>query len=140
MLVDNFNVDHSTKRLHKKNRIVFHHDNARPFVERLVVECIANNGWELLPHPPYSPTEAPTHYTPIGRSCGGNHTTKECCMKEKIPDPNSICQTVKTCDTSFLEESILLFRSCNLRKDNFPTFLSFQDLTPSPISPPASFA
>ncbi|KAK6735933.1 hypothetical protein RB195_018909 [Necator americanus] len=42
--------------------IVFHHDNARPHVERRVIESIANKGWDLLPHPPYSPTEAPTDY------------------------------------------------------------------------------
>ncbi|GIX85740.1 uncharacterized protein CDAR_241881 [Caerostris darwini] len=72
MLADNFNVDHSTinrlpaaietKRLHKKNRIVFHFYNASPHVVRRVVECIINKGWELLPHPPYSLTEAPTDY------------------------------------------------------------------------------
>ncbi|CAE1156256.1 SETMAR [Acanthosepion pharaonis] len=49
-----------TKRPRKKNHIVIYHDNARPCVGRRVVECIANKGWELLPHPPYSPTEAPT--------------------------------------------------------------------------------
>ena len=51
-----------TKRPRKKNHIVFHHVNARPHAERRVVEFIANNSWELLPHPPYSPTEAPTDY------------------------------------------------------------------------------
>ena len=51
-----------TKRPRKKNHIVFHHDNARPHIERRVVESIVDKGWELLPHPPYSPTEAPTDY------------------------------------------------------------------------------
>ncbi|KAK6735758.1 hypothetical protein RB195_018786 [Necator americanus] len=46
----------------KKNHIVFHHDNARPHVERRAIESIANKGWDLLPHPPYSPTVAPTDY------------------------------------------------------------------------------
>ncbi|KAL6724098.1 hypothetical protein ANCDUO_02238 [Ancylostoma duodenale] len=40
------------KRPRKKNRIIFHHDNARPHVERRVVESIAKKGWKLLPHPP----------------------------------------------------------------------------------------
>ncbi|GIY02289.1 hypothetical protein CDAR_112731 [Caerostris darwini] len=87
MLADNLNVDHSTivRRLGKlwklagwalhefsennkaerkksNNRIVFYHDNTHPHVESHVVEHIANKCWELLPHPPYSPTEAPTHY------------------------------------------------------------------------------
>ncbi|GFQ65466.1 hypothetical protein TNCT_307911 [Trichonephila clavata] len=46
----------------KKNHIVFHHDNARPHLERRVVNFIANKGWDLLPHPPYLPTEAPMDY------------------------------------------------------------------------------
>ncbi|GIX98275.1 hypothetical protein CDAR_16961 [Caerostris darwini] len=46
----------------KKKSIVFHHVNARPCVEHRVVECIANKSWELLPYPPYFPTEAPTDY------------------------------------------------------------------------------
>ncbi|GIY22282.1 hypothetical protein CDAR_374901 [Caerostris darwini] len=42
-----------TKRWHKKNRIVFHHDNERPHVCRpRAVECIANKVWELLTHLP----------------------------------------------------------------------------------------
>lgn len=51
-----------TKRPRKMNQIIFHHDNARPHIERRVVEFIANNGWDKIPHPPYSPTEAPTDY------------------------------------------------------------------------------
>lgn len=38
-------------------RIAFHHDNARPHVEQRVVNSIEEKGWELLEHPPYSPTE-----------------------------------------------------------------------------------
>lgn len=60
--LDRLHAAIETKRPRKKNKIVFHHDNARPHVERRVVESIANKGWELLPHPPYSPTEAPTDY------------------------------------------------------------------------------
>ncbi|GIX70061.1 endonuclease [Caerostris darwini] len=33
-----------TTRQHKKNRIIFRHDNARAHVKRRVVECIANKG------------------------------------------------------------------------------------------------
>lgn len=37
------------KRPRKMNHIVFHHDNARPHVERHVIESIPNKG---IPHPP----------------------------------------------------------------------------------------
>ncbi len=50
------------KRPRKKNDIMFHRDNARPHVEHRVIQSINDKGWELLEHPPYSPTEAPTDY------------------------------------------------------------------------------
>ena len=50
------------KRPRKNNHIVFHHDNAKPHVEAWVVDSIDDKGWDLLPHPPYSPTEAPSDY------------------------------------------------------------------------------
>ena len=35
------------------------HDNARPYAARLKSEAIAKMGWEVLPHPSYSPDLAP---------------------------------------------------------------------------------
>ena len=52
----------AAKRPRKKNQIVFHHDNARPHVEGRVIQSIEDKSWDLLEHPPYSPTEAPTDY------------------------------------------------------------------------------
>ncbi|CAJ0947632.1 unnamed protein product, partial [Mesorhabditis belari] len=46
-----------------------------PHVERRVIEFIANKGWDLLPHPPYSPTEAPTDYH-VNRSLKNWQTNK----------------------------------------------------------------
>ena len=42
--------------------IIFHHDNARPYVAILVKNYLENSGWEVLPHPPYSPDLAPSDY------------------------------------------------------------------------------
>ena len=40
--------------------IIFHHDNARPHVP--VKNYLENSGWEVSPHPPYSPYFAPSDY------------------------------------------------------------------------------
>ena len=42
--------------------IIFHHDNAWPNVAILVKNYLENSGWEVLPHPPYSPDLAPSDY------------------------------------------------------------------------------
>ena len=42
--------------------IIFHHDNARSHVAIPVKNYLKDSGWEVLPHPPYSPDLAPSDY------------------------------------------------------------------------------
>ena len=43
-------------------KIYFQHDNAKSHISKIVTENIAEFGWELLPHPPYSPDLATSDY------------------------------------------------------------------------------
>ena len=38
------------------------HDNARPHVSRAVSEILEKYGWQVLPHPPYSPDMSPPDF------------------------------------------------------------------------------
>ena len=38
------------------------HDNARPHIAKLVKKELETFGWNIIPHPPYSPDIAPTDF------------------------------------------------------------------------------
>lgn len=46
----------------RRDKIYFHHDNARPHIANIVKKKLESLNWELLPHPPYSPDLAPSDY------------------------------------------------------------------------------
>jgi len=48
-----------------QKKVILQHDNAQPHTVRLTLEKIENMGWEVLPHPLYSPDLAPSHYNSL---------------------------------------------------------------------------
>ncbi|CAO4386748.1 unnamed protein product [Caenorhabditis nigoni] len=50
----------------KDKKVYYQHDNARPHVSKQVKQELMGYGWNVLPHPPYSPDLAPTDYWLFG--------------------------------------------------------------------------
>ncbi|CAO4378709.1 unnamed protein product [Caenorhabditis nigoni] len=50
----------------KDKKVYYQHDNARPHVSKQVKQELMGYGWNLLPHPPYSPDLAPSDYWLFG--------------------------------------------------------------------------
>jgi histone-lysine N-methyltransferase SETMAR len=62
--LDRVNECLKEKRPHLVNRkgIVFHQNNARPHVSKMMQQKLKELNWEILDHPPYSPDLAPSDY------------------------------------------------------------------------------
>ncbi len=62
--LDKLNDSLKQKRLELINRkeVMFHQDNARPHTSLVTRQKFLQLGWDILPHPPYSPDLAPSEY------------------------------------------------------------------------------
>ncbi|GFV00161.1 histone-lysine N-methyltransferase SETMAR [Trichonephila clavipes] len=55
-------VEEKRPELTNQKGVVFHHDNARPHTSLVTRQKLLELGWDVLPHPPYSPDLAPSDY------------------------------------------------------------------------------
>ena len=83
------------KKRPEQEKVLFLHDNARPHVAKITSEKLQQLGWEVLPHPPYSPDLAPSDFH-LFRSLS-NH------LKEKhFDDSDHLKMTI---DTFFINKT-----------------------------------
>ena len=60
----------------RHSKVILQHNNAPAYSAKVVKETISSLGWELLPHPPYSPDLAPCDYhlfSSMGHSLAQQH-------------------------------------------------------------------
>lgn len=85
-----------------KNSICLQHDNAKPHTANLTKLKLYDLGWEVLPHPPYSPDLAPSDY----------HLFRALALKLKNFVFTSLNEVINFVDEFFIE------------KENLGTFFS----------------
>lgn len=56
------NIAIQQKRPTQQHDVLLLHDNARPHIANMTKNAVQTLGWEVLPHPPYSPDLAPTDF------------------------------------------------------------------------------
>ena len=55
-------VEEKRPELTNRKSVVFHRDDARPHASLVTRQKLLELGWDVLPHPPYSPDLAPSDY------------------------------------------------------------------------------
>ncbi|PNF28869.1 hypothetical protein B7P43_G04409 [Cryptotermes secundus] len=95
-------------RKHPGRNIIILHDVC-PHAARLTLEAIAKMGWEILPHPSYSPDQAPSDYHLFGFVKDQLHAqrfgTREALQK-------AVCHCLQMAGMEFYGRGIFKFPEC----------------------------
>ena len=83
--------------------VILQHDNARPHTAKITRQKLNDFGWEVLPHPPYSPDIAPSDYW-LFRSLQSDLSGKNFKTKEDVQ--TYITHYFASKDSHFYEEGI----------------------------------
>jgi len=108
-LAERLNLSNSTVHDHLKRLglkgVVFHHDNARPHTSLLTRQKLLQLGWDIMPHPPYSPHLAPSDYH-LFRSLQNYLYGKTFTSNEEVK--NHLHQFFASKNQAFYEHGIML--------------------------------
>jgi hypothetical protein len=93
----------SRVRPEKKTTFLMQHDNARPHTSLRTMGHVAQFGWTVLPHPPYSPDLAPSDFRLLGPMKSGIHG-------QHFPDVDAVIAAVRkwvaSAGANFYERSL----------------------------------
>ena len=84
--------------------VIFHQDNARPQTSLVTRKKLLELGWELMPHPPYSPDLAPSDYH-LFRSLQNHFNGKAFDSIEAVE--NELIQFLASKNQTFYESGIM---------------------------------
>ena len=84
-------------------KVILQHDKAQPHTALLTLEKTENMGWEVVPHPPYSPDLAPSDYHFFGfvknHMQSQNYETSEAVQ-------TAVCQCLRAAGMEFYRKGI----------------------------------
>lgn len=105
--LDKLNNSIKQKRPELINRkgVVFHHDNTKAHMSLMTRQKLLQLGWEVLPHPPYSPDLAPSDYH-LFRSLQNSLDDRTFSSNEDVT--NYLDQYFANKDQKFYEHGIML--------------------------------
>ena len=86
--------------------VIFHQDNARPHTSLVTRKKLLELGWEVMPHPPYSPGLAPSDYH-LFRSLQNYFNGKTFDSNEAVK--NELIQFFASNNQTFYESRIMKF-------------------------------